>query len=306
VIDYAGGGAVHALSGVAAFMGAAACGPRIGRFDETGKPIPIPPHNVSMMALGTFILWFGFIPFNAGSGVSVLGWMAGQTARIAVMTTLGGCSGGVVSLLWGMYAKGYPSIEYAMNGVLAGMVAVCSPCAVVDIWAVFWFISPLAVASFWGLTALEEKFQIDDPLGASALHYGPGIVGLIAVGFFGKPYFTENAYGYEYGAYRGYDPSDPDVYKNYVGVFYGGNGVQLGYQITAAIIFTVYGAIMCGLLFYSMKFLNILRVTSEDEEKGMDMSHHGGPAYISEGFGSTPGTTTKPYKGAEMGAISSA
>ena len=71
VIDYAGGGAVHALSGVAAFMGAAALGPRHGRFDDNGKPVEIKPHNTSMMALGLFVLWFGFIPFNAGSGVSV-------------------------------------------------------------------------------------------------------------------------------------------------------------------------------------------------------------------------------------------
>jgi Amt family ammonium transporter len=75
VIDYAGGGAVHALSGVAAFIGAAALGPRIGRFDANGKPCEIKPHNASMMAFGLFVLWFGFIPFNAGSGVSVLGWM---------------------------------------------------------------------------------------------------------------------------------------------------------------------------------------------------------------------------------------
>lgn len=87
VIDYAGGGAVHSLSGVAAFCGAAILGPRIGRFDDNGKPKEIPPHNVSMMALGVFVLWFGFIPFNAGSGVTMLDWMAGQTGRIATSTT---------------------------------------------------------------------------------------------------------------------------------------------------------------------------------------------------------------------------
>ena len=70
---------------------------RIGRFDDNGKPVEIKPHNASMMALGLFVLWFGFIPFNAGSGVSMLGWMAGQTGRIAVMTTMGGYSGGCSS-----------------------------------------------------------------------------------------------------------------------------------------------------------------------------------------------------------------
>merc|ERR1712046_373813 len=134
LIDYAGGGAVHALSGVAAFMGAASLGARLGRFKD-GKPVEIPPHNASMMALGAFVLWLGFIPFNAGSGVSVLGWMAGQTARIAAMTTLGGCSGGLTGLAYGFATRGWADLGDSINGVLAGMVAVCSPCAVVEIWA---------------------------------------------------------------------------------------------------------------------------------------------------------------------------
>ena len=86
VIDYAGGGAVHALSGVAAFIGAAALGPRIGRFDANGKPCEIKPHNASMMAFGLFVLWFGFIPFNAGSGVSVLGWMVSPVSSLEQWT----------------------------------------------------------------------------------------------------------------------------------------------------------------------------------------------------------------------------
>merc|ERR1719230_1777529 len=96
VIDYAGGGAVHALSGVAALMGAMALGPRHGRFVD-GRSVVIPPHDTSMMGLGVFILWFGFIPFNAGSGLSVIGGAATRTARIAVITTLGGCSGAITT-----------------------------------------------------------------------------------------------------------------------------------------------------------------------------------------------------------------
>merc|ERR1712066_841957 len=142
----------------------------------------------------------GFIPFNAGSGVSVLGWMAGQTARIAVMTTMGGCSGGCTALLYSMMPTrfggcGYPSLEYTINGVLAGMVAVCGCCAVVPIWAVFWIISPIAYFSFVLNQKLCLMMKVDDPLGASALHFGPGIVGVIMVGFFATDEHTLNAYG---------------------------------------------------------------------------------------------------------------
>jgi Amt family ammonium transporter len=200
-IDYAGGGAVHALSGVAAFVGAAALGPRIGAFTD-GKYTPPPPHNASMMALGLFVLWFGFIPFNAGSGVSVIGWMAGQTGRIATMTTLGGCSGGCVGLLYNYIVTKHASMEHAISGVLAGMVSVCSPCAVVGIWAVFWVISPIGVLSYFFFMWVNTKCKVDDPLGASALHFGPGAVGMIAVGFFGKPDLVTTYYGCGYGEWR--------------------------------------------------------------------------------------------------------
>ena len=231
--------------------------------------------------------------------------MAGQTARIAVMTTMGGCSGGCTALLYSMMPTrfggcGYPSLEYSINGVLAGMVAVCGCCAVVPIWSVFFIISPIAVASFFINMKINEKLKVDDPLGASALHYGapphtarrpphslrqypmhggrgrarardwarggegwgrggshvllpflragPGIVGVIMVGFFGTDELTSNAYGYTYGEWRTHGNA-----ADYTGVFFGGNGTQLGYQLAACAIYSVYGLITCGILFFSMK-----------------------------------------------------
>ena len=80
------------------------------------------------------------------------------------MTTMGGCSGGVTALLYGLCPEkfggvGYPSLEYSINGVLSGMVAVCGCCAVVPIWSVFWFISPIAVASFFINMKINEKLN---------------------------------------------------------------------------------------------------------------------------------------------------
>lgn len=272
VIDYAGGGAVHALSGVAAFVAAVALGPRNGRFVD-GKAVTIPPHDTSMMALGVFILWFGFIPFNAGSGVSVLGPMAAQTQRIAVITTLGGCSGALTALLLGCVLERRFSLEYSMNGVLAGMVAVCSCCAVVRVWAVVFFVSPIATLVFFGLHKLQEKIKVDDPLGASSLHFGPGMVGLIAVGFLADPQYVGEAYGCEFEYRKG---STCDDFK---GVFYGGSGEQLGWQLLAGVTWTVWGLVTCSILFFGMKFAKVLRVSLEEEIAGLDITHHGGPAY---------------------------
>jgi Amt family ammonium transporter len=196
------------------------------------------------------------------------------------MTTMGGCSGGVTALLYGLCPEkfggvGYPSLEYSINGVLSGMVAVCGCCAVVPIWSVFWFISPIAVASFFINMKINEKLKVDDPLGASALHYGPGVVGVIMVGLFGTDDLTSNAYGYTYGEWR-----DHGAKEDYIGIFMGGNGTQLGYQIAAIAIYSAYGLVTCGILFYGMKMCGILRVPEEDEKIGLDASHHGGPAYI--------------------------
>jgi len=282
VIDYSGGGAVHALAGVAALMGAMAVGPRIGRFTWNGASTPIDGHSSALMALGVFILWFGFIPFNSGAGVTILGNYGWITARIACLTALGGCSGGVTGLIIGLVtSKGkIISLEHTMNGVLCGMVCCCSCCATVEIWAVMFFISPIATIFFYCLQDLLVKCQIDDPLGASSLHWGPGIVGMLANGFLATPKYVNYVYG------------DPDLgcpyypwaragdsCEDYYGIFYGGTGKQLGYQILASVIYTAYGFVSCGLMFYGLKWCNVLRISENDEVLGMDLAHHGGVAY---------------------------
>mmetsp|Transcript_57346 Transcript_57346/g.173395 ORF Transcript_57346/g.173395 Transcript_57346/m.173395 type:complete len:172 (+) Transcript_57346:2-517(+) len=167
------------------------------------------------------------------------------------------------------------------------MVAVCSCCAVVRVWAVFFIVSPLAALSFWGLQWVEEKLQIDDPLGASSLHFGPGMVGLLAVGFLADPEYEEAAYGCDF-EYRSGDTCD-----DFKGIFYGGSGKQLGVQLLAGLCWTAWGVVTCGMLFYGMKFAGVLRVSLEDEIAGLDVTHHGGPAYHSPSkrisLGSTAG-----------------
>jgi len=304
IVDFAGGGAVHALSGVAAFVGAVACGPRDGVFDENGKWKGINGHDKPLMALGLFVFWFGFIPFNSGSGLSLCGYAsANLTARIVVITTLGGCSGGVTGLLYGIATEGIASLELCISGVLAGMIAVCSCCAVVDVWAVFWIISPLGALAYYGTDVILRKCGVDDPLTASALHYSPGIVGMLAVGFFANPRFMSDVYlnGYDTsrnrcadldgltevpdgdenvdGDYIFYKYRKNDGCSDFYGVFFGGNGKQLGWQIAASGLYTVWGLIAVGAIFFPMKWIGILRTPLEDEREGLDVTHHGGVAY---------------------------
>jgi len=296
VQDYAGGGAVHALAGIAAFMGAKALGPRIGRFSETGESTPIDGHSSVLMALGVFILWFGFIPFNAGSGVTILGDFGWITARIACLTALGGCSGGCVGLIVGLYqSRGdVVSLEHTMNGVLCGMVACCSCCGMVEIWAIVFFISPIATVVFYSLQYVLVSWKVDDPLGASSLHWGPGLVGMVANGFFATEEYVDYVYGDSVVGCPYYPWARAgDSCKDYYGIFYGGTGKQLGYQILASLIYTVYGAILCGAMFYGLKYFGYLRISEEDEEFGMDRNHHGGTAYHYNRLESLPVATRR-------------
>ena len=264
MFDYAGGNAVHALSGIVAWVAAKILGPRIGCFDENGKHVELATHNVSFMVLGTFILWLGFIPFIAGSPC----YLNFQVGRMAVMTTFAGCFGGCYAIGFGRILYKYWSVELACIGVLAGMVGICTSCGVCSLWNVLFINTPLSVLSYFFGIWFNKKMKVDDPLGASALHYWPGVVSMIYTGFFAEPKFVELVYGYgtrgEAGA---------------VGIFYGGNGTQLGIQLLATFAMTLYGGFAAFLLFFSMKLAKILRVSEEDEIAGMDMTHHGGPAY---------------------------
>ena len=128
VYDFAGGGAVHMVGGVAAAVGAAILGPRTGKFvmdSETGKkkPISIPGHNMTLAVLGVLILWFGFFAFNGGSSYTIAGEEAFfATGRAVVVTTLGGAFGGMTTMIWGYMATHTWDMEWVINGILAGMV----------------------------------------------------------------------------------------------------------------------------------------------------------------------------------------
>lgn len=263
MIDFAGSGIVHMTGGVAALVGAIFLGPRTGRFSPSGECIDMPGHSSVLVALGTFILWFGWYGFNP---VSTLAFEYMETAaRVAVTTTLGAAAGGVTTL----------SIHYALtksldvgpmcNGILAGLVSVTGNCVVVEPWAAA-IIGLIGGFVFYGSSALLKKLKIDDPLDASPVHGFCGAWGVIAAGLFAKQKYVLNDYGAEGGA---------DDY----GAFYGGGGKQLGNQIAGVLAIIAWVGGTSSILFFVLKYAGMLRVPVEEEEAGLDTSHHGGNAY---------------------------
>nr|GEY36767.1 ammonium transporter 1 member 2-like [Tanacetum cinerariifolium] len=270
-IDFAGSGVVHMVGGIAGLWGALIEGPRIGRFDRSGRSVALRGHSGSLVVLGTFLLWFGWYGFNPGSFFKIsksygtMDTYYGQwsaVGRTAVTTTLAGCTAGLTTLFSKRLLVGHWNVTDVCNGLLGGLAAITSGCAVVEPWAaiVCGFVAAWVLIGF---NKLAEKFKYDDPLEAAQLHGGCGAWGLLFTGLFAKKKYVEEAYAIE----RPY------------GLFMGGGGKLFAAQIIQILVIIGWVSATMGPLFYALKKLKLLRVSSEDEMAGMDMTRHGGFAY---------------------------
>jgi Amt family ammonium transporter len=258
-LDFAGSGVVHTIGGMVGLSGAIVLGPRFGKFAKDGKPKAIPGHSITLAALGVFILWFGWFGFNPGSTFNAHHL---RISVIAVNTLLAASAGGLAALLF-IYAKTHTfDVGMALNGVLAGLVAITAPCAWVEAWAaaVIGLISGiLVVLAVFTL----EKLGIDDPVGAVPVHGVNGIWGLISVGLFAD------------GTFGNYSTDAPYA----IGLFYGGGTGQLIAQVIGAVVCALW-AFICGYLVFKIMDATMgIRVTPQEELRGLDVFEHGGSAY---------------------------
>ena len=126
-IDFAGSPVVHSVGGWAALAGAIVLGPRMGKYTKDGRVRPILGHNMALAALGVFILWLGWFGFNPGSTTAA----NKDIAMIFVNTNLAAAAGAVLAMIVSWIKFGKPEIGMSLNGALAGLVAITSPCATV-------------------------------------------------------------------------------------------------------------------------------------------------------------------------------
>ncbi len=258
-VDFAGSGVVHAIGGIVGLAGAIALGPRYGRFDKEGNPRPIPGHNIPLAALGVFILWFGWYGFNPGSTFSAHHL---RISIIAVNTTLAAAAASLTAMLI-VYAQTKKfDIGIALNGVLAGLVAITAPCAWVESWAAV-VIGVIAGIILVIGTYLLEWLKIDDPVGAVPVHGFNGLWGIISVGIFAD------------GTYGIYSIKPPFV----KGLLYGGGFGQLLAQLIGAVALFAWAFTTAFILFKVMDAIMGIRVSPEEELHGLDIPEHGTPAY---------------------------
>lgn len=258
-VDFAGSGVVHTIGGFVGLAGAIVLGPRFGKYGKDGKPKAIPGHSITLAALGTFILWFGWFGFNPGSTFSAHQL---RIAVIAVNTNLAAAAGAAVAILLVFLKTKKWDVGMMLNGCLAGLVAVTAPCAWIEAWAA------VVIGSIAGLLVVLsvyfwENIGVDDPVGAVSVHAVNGFWGLISVGL-----FADGRYGL--------GTTNAPFVK---GLFYGGGYGQLIAQVIGAVVCVAW-AFSLGLIVFKLmdKFFGI-RVSPEEEIRGLDIPEHGTPAY---------------------------
>ena len=252
--DFAGSTAVHMVGGVAAFVGAAILGPRIGKYTKDGKARAIPGHSLTLGALGCFILWFCWFGFNGGSTVALSGGGAEVASRVFVTTNMAAAVATVtvMCITWIRYKK--PDVSMTLNGSLAGLVAITAGCDMVTPMgsAIIGICAGFAVV--FGIEFVDQKLKVDDPVGAVGVHCINGALGTILTGLF---------------AYYNGTGAQP------LGVFYGGGFHFFGIQVLGVVAVIAWVAITMTIVFNIIKHTIGLRVSEAEEIMGLDKPEHG-------------------------------
>jgi len=251
--DFAGSTVVHltgATGGLAALL---LLGPRRGKYTPDQKPRAIPGHSMPIFGLGVLILWLGWFGFNAGS---TLGTSANRFAEVAFVTNLAAASGAVGAAATVGLVTRRLDVGMIGNGVIAALVAITAPSGFVEFWAapIIGVVAGVLVV----LSVLAIDRVLDDPVGALSAHGVAGIWGTLACGLFSSPRLIEAA-----GL-----PGHP-------GLIYSGSFEQLGIQATGVAATFLLVFTLSYLTFGAIKALLGLRVTSEEEQEGLDIVEHG-------------------------------
>ncbi|MDR1788456.1 MAG: ammonium transporter, partial [Treponema sp.] len=267
--DFAGSTVVHSVGGWAALMGAIVLGPRIGKYlkGPDGKVTvkAFAGHNIPYAALGVLLLFFGWFGFNAAStGLATVGeggiWSGLNIARVSVTTTLAAAAGAAAALIFSWIWFKKPDCSMTLNGLLAGLVAITAPCAVVSPGAAIVIGLIGGVLVVLSVEFIDKVLKVDDPVGAVSVHCVCGIFGTLAVGIWG------NAPG---DGVVGILHSTPEL----------SGWHQLGIQALGIVSVGAWAAATSLILFLVIKLIFGLRVSKKEELMGLDLSEHKSEAY---------------------------
>ena len=250
--DFAGSTIVHSVGGWIALVGAAILGPRIGKYGKDGKSRAIPGHNLTIAALGVFILWFGWFGFNPGSQLAAATTNdARAISHVFLTTNLAACAGGFFALAVSWMKYGKPSLSLTLNGILAGLVGITAGCDMVSPFGAVIIGTICGILMIYSVEFIDRTLKIDDPVGASSVHGVCGFTGTILTGLFSTS----------------------------EGLFYGAGWSFLGAQVFGALVVGAWAAGMGFIIFKGLDKIHGLRVSKRVEEEGLDIYEHGESAY---------------------------
>ena len=194
--DYAGSGTVHLCGAAAALAVVTVLGPRKGKYAPDGTSMPMPGSNIPMAALGVWILWLGWFGFNGGSELIV----SNEAAAIAVSqvfmnTNMAACGGVVAAILMSLYMTGKMDVTMAMNGAIAGLVAITAGPSAPSAGAAVLIGAAGGALVYFSILFFDKKLRLDDPVGAISAHGIVGILGVMVVPLTSDASFLYQAVG---------------------------------------------------------------------------------------------------------------
>mmetsp|Transcript_35461 Transcript_35461/g.62586 ORF Transcript_35461/g.62586 Transcript_35461/m.62586 type:complete len:567 (+) Transcript_35461:36-1736(+) len=289
--DFAGSGIVHMTGGIGALVGAAMSGPRKGRFDIPQKE-SFDPHNLPLVVLGTFILWFGWYGFNCGSTLGLSTTAVGQLAAIVAMnTTIAASSGGLMVLVLRFIMTRKYDIAGMCNGILGGLVSITAGCGNVESGSAL-LIGLIGGVVFQGASGLLQKLKIDDPIDAFAVHGACGAWGVLAACLFDWGKGLEKYNGFGGGLENAKDDSGntDNLWKS-----------GFAAAIVEILVITAWVGGLSFIILLPFKVLGFLRVDDQTQDRGLDDAKHSPPkaysgrpaATSSDGVGHVPTDSTQ-------------
>lgn len=246
--DFAGSTAVHMVGGVTACIGAKILGPRIGKYDKDGKPKAIPGHNLTVAALGVFILWFCWFGFN-GASTTAMSTDADLTkaSLVYMNTNLSAAIATCTAMIFTWVRYGKPDVSMTLNGALAGLVAITAGCDQVSPVGAFFIGLFAGILLCVSVDFFDRIAKIDDPVGAISVHGACGAMGTLCVGLFA----TDG------------------------GLFYGGGIHYFLIQLLGVASVMLWVIITMTIIFNVIDKLVGLRVPADIEIEGLDYHEHG-------------------------------
>jgi len=243
-VDFAGSSVVHLVGALVGLAGTI----MLGKRKDKKWGLAVRGHNITLAALGTFILWLGWFGFNPGSQLAADPF---DISLIVVTTDFAATTGAIVAMFLAYAYERKWDVSMAFNGALGGLVAITAPTAFVTPMAALLIGAIAGGITFYGV-GLMEKIKIDDPVGAFPVHGLNGIFGVLAVAIWGT---------------------------NGLGILHGGSISQLGVQALGIVACIAWTLPMAFAMFYVIKKTIGLRVAPEVEEIGIDIPYHGIESY---------------------------